>query len=35
MTFRSQHISVSINRPADQVYEFAANPENLPKWPRF
>jgi hypothetical protein len=29
---RSQHISVSINRPADQVYEFAANPENLPLW---
>ncbi len=32
MTFKSQHISVSINRPADQVYEFASNPENLPKW---
>lgn len=31
-TFKSQHISVSINRPADQVYEFASNPENLPKW---
>ena len=26
------HISVSINRSADQVYEFASNPENLPKW---
>ena len=32
MTFKSQHISVSINRPADQVYEFASNPQNLPKW---
>ena len=32
MTFKSQHISVSINRPADQVYEFVSNPENLPKW---
>src|SRR4030043_2276999 len=32
MTFKSQHISASINRPAAQVYEFASNPENLPKW---
>src|SRR5919204_4707486 len=32
MIFKSQHISVSINRPADQVYEFASNPENWPKW---
>jgi uncharacterized membrane protein len=32
MTFKSLHISVSINRPADEVYEFASNPENLPKW---
>ena len=32
MTFKSQHISVSINRPADQIYEFVSNPENLPKW---
>lgn len=32
MTFKSQHISVSINCPADQVYEFASNPENLSKW---
>jgi len=32
MTFKSRHVSVSINRPADQVYEFASNPENLPKW---
>lgn len=32
MTFKSQHISVSINRPADDVYEFASNPANLPQW---
>jgi uncharacterized membrane protein len=32
MTFESRHISVSINLPADEVYEFASNPENLPKW---
>jgi hypothetical protein len=32
MTFMAKHISVSINRPAAQVYEFASNPENLPKW---
>lgn len=32
MTFPVQHISVSINRPADQVYEFAADPQNLPRW---
>jgi hypothetical protein len=32
MTFVAKHISVSINRPAAQVYEFASNPENLPKW---
>lgn len=27
-----RHISVSINRLPDQVYEFASNPQNLPKW---
>jgi uncharacterized membrane protein len=32
MTFTAKHISVSINCPAVEVYEFAANPENLPKW---
>ena len=30
--FKSLHLSVSINCPADKVYEFASNPENLPKW---
>jgi uncharacterized membrane protein len=32
MTSMAKHISVSINRPAAQVYEFASNAENLPKW---
>jgi len=32
MTFKSRHISVSIKQSANQVYEFASNPENLPKW---
>jgi hypothetical protein len=32
MTFPANHISVSINRPAAETYEFASNPENLPKW---
>jgi uncharacterized protein YndB with AHSA1/START domain len=32
MTFSTRHISVSINRPAAEVYAFASNPENLPQW---
>lgn len=32
MTYKSLHISVSIDCPADRVYEFASNPANLPKW---
>jgi hypothetical protein len=32
MTFMAKHISISINRSAAQVYEFASNHENLPKW---
>jgi hypothetical protein len=27
-----RHISVSIRRPPREVYDFASNPENLPKW---
>ncbi len=27
-----RHVSVSIDRPPDLVYQFAANPENMPKW---
>jgi hypothetical protein len=32
MSFFARHISVSINLPAPEVYEFASNPENLPRW---
>ncbi len=33
MTTREvRHISVSIDRPPDEVYAFVSNPENLPKW---
>ena len=30
MTFMAKHISVSIERRAAEVYEFASNPENPP-----
>lgn len=29
---RSRHVSVVICRPAAQVYDFAADPDNLPRW---
>ena len=32
MTFMAKHISVSIERRAAEVYEFASNHENLPQW---
>ena len=32
MTFPSQHIGVSINRPPSEVYRFASDPRNLPRW---
>ena len=33
MTFsRAEHVSVSIDCSPDRVYEFVANPENLPQW---
>lgn len=32
MTYKSQHLSVTINRPAAVVYEYVRNPENLPEW---
>ena len=32
MTLMAKHISVSIERRAAEVYEFASNPENLPQW---
>jgi hypothetical protein len=28
----SRHLSTLINRPPDEVYEFAADPANLPEW---
>jgi Polyketide cyclase / dehydrase and lipid transport len=30
--FEVRHVSVSINRSPELVYEFAATPENLPRW---
>jgi hypothetical protein len=35
MTYKVKHISVSINRSADDVYQFTSNPENFPKWVEF
>ena len=32
MSYKSRHISISINSSVDEVYAFASNPENLPKW---
>lgn len=32
MTFMAKHISVSIDCPPTQVYAFASNPANLPRW---
>lgn len=32
MGSRSQHISIGIRRPTSAVYDFAAEPLNLPKW---
>ena len=32
MTFPAKQISVSVNLPVSDVYSYAANPENLPKW---
>ncbi|MEO6701833.1 MAG: SRPBCC family protein [Jatrophihabitantaceae bacterium] len=32
MTVQSRHLSVAIQRPADEVYRFAGNPANLPRW---
>lgn len=35
MTYPVKNISVSINRPADEVYRFASKAENFPKWVAF
>jgi hypothetical protein len=32
MTFKSRHVSISISRSADKVYDFVSNPQNLPLW---
>ena len=32
MIFRSRHVTISIDRPANEVYEFVSNPENVPQW---
>jgi hypothetical protein len=34
MMFAAQHVSISIGYSAARVYDFASNPENLPKWAR-
>ena len=31
-TSQARHISVSIDRAPEEVYAFASDPENLPKW---
>ena len=35
MTYPVKNISVSINKPAAEVYRFASNSENFPKWIAF
>ncbi|MFJ8581139.1 SRPBCC family protein [Micromonospora sp. NPDC093277] len=32
MAAESRHLSVYIDRPVEEVYAFAADPENLPRW---
>lgn len=31
-TYVARHVSVSINRPVADVYNFASNPQHLPEW---
>jgi len=31
-TYIANHITISINSPAYEVYEFVSNPRNLPQW---
>jgi hypothetical protein len=35
MTYKVKNITISINKPASEVYAFASNPENFPKWVAF
>ena len=32
MVFESAHVSIIIDRPAEDVYAFASDPRNLPQW---
>ena len=32
MTLQSRHLSERISRPADEVYAYASDPANLPRW---
>ncbi len=32
MSIETRHVSVDIDRPAGEVYEFARDPANLPRW---
>jgi hypothetical protein len=32
METESRHVSVFVNQPTNDVYRYAANPENLPHW---
>ncbi len=32
MSSRSEHISIAIDRPKDEVYALASDPSNLPRW---
>jgi hypothetical protein len=34
MASESRHLSVSIDRPAAEVYQYASQPTNLPNWAR-
>lgn len=35
MTYPVKNISISINKPADEVYQYASAPENFPLWVEF
>lgn len=32
MTFPARHLSISIERPLEEVYAYASRPENIPRW---
>lgn len=34
-TYPVKNISITINKPADEVYAFASNPKNFPVWVEF